>query len=169
MERKINDYKQEHYLYGVLMIILSAFCFACMNVMVRLAGEIPSVQKSFFRNLVAAVFAGMIIWRKQVSLHVKKEAGVSMAARCIFGTIGILCNFYAVDHLLVADASILNKLSPFFAIIFSYLLLKERITVFQAACVGTAFAGCLFIVKPGFENTALLPAWSQWKTCWKRS
>lgn len=158
MERKNNDYKQEHYLYGVLMIILSAFCFACMNVMVRLAGEIPSVQKSFFRNLVAAVFAGMIIWRKQVSLHVKKEAGVSMAARCIFGTIGILCNFYAVDHLLVADASILNKLSPFFAIIFSYLLLKERITVFQAACVGTAFAGCLFIVKPGFENTALLPA-----------
>ena len=68
MERKINDYKQEHYLYGVLMIILSAFCFACMNVMVRLAGEIPSVQKSFFRNLVAAVFAGMIIWRKQ-TLH----------------------------------------------------------------------------------------------------
>ena len=44
MERKNNDYKQEHYLYGVLMIILSAFCFACMNVMVRLAGEIPSVH-----------------------------------------------------------------------------------------------------------------------------
>lgn len=65
-----------------------------------------------------------------------------------------LCNFYAVDHLLVADASILNKLSPFFAIIFSYLLLKERITFFQAACVGAAFAGCLFIVKPGFQNTA---------------
>lgn len=158
MERKDKDHKTEQYLYGVLMIILSAFCFACMNVMVRLAGPIPSVQKSFFRNLVAAIFAGMIIWRKRESLYVKKEARLSMAARCIFGTIGILCNFYAVDHLLVADASILNKLSPFFAIIFSYLLLKERITLFQAACVGTAFAGCLFIVKPGFENTALLPA-----------
>ncbi len=39
------------------MIILSAFFFACMNVSVRLAGDLPSVQKSFFRNLVAAVFA----------------------------------------------------------------------------------------------------------------
>ncbi len=57
-----------------------------------------------------------------------------------------------------ADASILNKLSPFFAIIFSYFLLKERITLFQAVCVGAAFVGCLFVVKPGFENTALFPA-----------
>ena len=41
--------------------------------------------------------------------------------RSTFGTIGILCNFYAVDHLLVSDASMLNKLSPFFVIIFSSL------------------------------------------------
>ena len=100
----------------------------------------------------------MIIWKDHVPLTVKKEARFSLAVRCLFGTIGILCNFYAVDHLLVADASILNKLSPFFAIIFSYFLLKERITLFQAVCVGAAFVGCLFVVKPGFENAALFPA-----------
>lgn len=43
------------------MIILSAFFFACMNVSVRLAGDLPSVEKSFFRNLVAAVFAAVIL------------------------------------------------------------------------------------------------------------
>lgn len=154
----MGDRKQDNYRRGVVMIILSAFCFACMNVMVRLAGDIPSVQKSFFRNLVAAGFAGVILWKEQAPLQVKEGARLPLAVRCFFGTIGILCNFYAVDHLLVADASILNKLSPFFAIIFSYLLLKKRIAFFQAACVGAAFAGCLFIVKPGFENTALLPA-----------
>ncbi len=150
--------QKDHVMGGIGMIILSAFCFACMNVLVRLAGNIPSVQKSFFRNLVAAGFAGMIIWKDHVPLTVKKEARFSLAVRCLFGTIGILCNFYAVDHLLVADASILNKLSPFFAIIFSYFLLKERITLFQAVCVGAAFVGCLFVVKPGFENAALFPA-----------
>ena len=150
--------RQDNYIRGVLMIILSAFCFACMNVMVRLAGDIPSVQKSFFRNLVAAGFAAMLLWKEKIPLRVKKEAWMSMIIRCVFGTIGILCNFYAVDHLLVADASILNKLSPFFTIIFSYLLLKEKIKTFQAVCVGAAFIGCLFVVKPGFENTALIPA-----------
>ena len=53
--------KQENYIKGMVMIILSAFFFACMNVSVRLAGDLPSVQKSFFRNLVAAVFAETIL------------------------------------------------------------------------------------------------------------
>lgn len=150
--------QKENYIKGMLMIILSAFCFACMNVCVRLAGDIPSIQKSFFRNLVAVIFAGAILYKKRLYPRVKKEYLGPLALRCIFGTLGVLCNFYAVDHLLVADASILNKLSPFFAIIFSFLLLKEKIKPTQAFCVTLAFAGCLFIVKPCFQNASLIPA-----------
>lgn len=154
----MNHSEHNNYIRGVIMIILSAFCFACMNVSVRLAGDIPSIQKSFFRNLVAAVIAGAIVCKDHIPLRVKKEAYPALVLRCIFGTAGILCNFYAIDHLFIADASILNKLSPFFAVIFSFLLLKEKITPFQVFCVCMAFGGCLFIVKPGFQNTALLPA-----------
>lgn len=150
--------KEENYVKGMLLIMASAFFFACMNVSVRLAGEIPSVQKSFFRNLVAVIFAGVIICRKHVSLKVERSYWSPLILRCLFGTLGILCNFYAVDHLLVADASILNKLSPFFAILFSFLLLKEKIKPAQAVCVLLAFAGCFFIVKPGFQDAALVPA-----------
>lgn len=152
------DMEKENYVKGMLMIILSAFCFACMNVCIRLAGDLPSMQKSFFRNLVAAIFAIVIIYRQHISLKVDRERWPALAMRCVFGTIGILCNFYAVDHLLVADASILNKLSPFFAILFSWLLLKEKINLVQAGCVILAFIGCLFIVKPGFQNTAFTSA-----------
>ena len=105
--------KQENYIKGMVMIILSAFFFACMNVSVRLAGDLPSVQKSFFRNLVAAVFAAIILTRKHMVPRVQKQYWGSLFLRCAFGTLGILCNFYAIDHLLVADASILNKLSVF--------------------------------------------------------
>ncbi len=150
--------QKENYIKGMLMIILSAFCFACMNVCVRLAGDLPSVEKSFFRNLVAVVFAAIILWKNRIYPRVTKDCTGPLLLRCIFGTVGILCNFYAVDHLLVADASILNKLSPFFAIIFSFLILREKIRPTQAACVTLAFIGCLFIVKPGFENAAFFPA-----------
>lgn len=150
--------KQERYMKGMLLIIISAFCFACMNVCVRLSGDLPSAQKSFFRNLVAAFFAAILIWRNHINLRVERKEWGTLALRCIFGTLGILCNFYAVDHLLVADASILNKLSPFFIIVFSYFILKEKIKPVQAVCVGLAFIGCLFVVKPGFHNAALVPA-----------
>ena len=159
----MHSQPQNNYLLGVSMILMSAFCFACMNICIRLSGNLPSIQKSFFRNLVAALFAGIIILKnygrpQPVSLYIPKEARTALILRCVFGTAGILCNFYAVDHLLVADASILNKLSPFFAVIFSYFLLKEKIRPIQAACIFSAFCGCLFIVKPGFHNAALLPA-----------
>lgn len=150
--------KNDQYVRGAAMIVLSAFCFACMNVCVRLAGDIPSIQKSFFRNLVAAAAAGVLVWKNKEPLRVESKAYPALVLRCVAGTAGILCNFYAIDHLLIADASILNKLSPFFAVIFSLLLLKEKIAPFQAACISMAFCGCLFIVKPGFENTELLPA-----------
>ena len=132
-------------------LLYTSFFFACMNVSVRLAGDLPSVQKSFFRNLVAAVFAAIILGKNHIIPKVQKQYWGSLFLRCAFGTLGILCNFYAIDHLLVADASILNKLSPFFAIIFSFLLLKEKITPTQGSCVLLAFIGCLFVVKPGLS------------------
>lgn len=59
---------------GVLCIISSAFCFAFMGAFVRLAGDLPSVQKSFFRNLVAFIFAAAILIRQKGSFLPHKKA-----------------------------------------------------------------------------------------------
>lgn len=143
---------------GVIYIMLAALCFALMNTFVRLSGDLPSIQKSFFRNLVALVFAAIILKKnKSGFLHDKKNLGL-LIVRSICGTIGILCNFYAVDHLVLADASMLNKMSPFFAIVFSYFFLKEKVNFVQLFSVIGAFIGCLFIIKPSFGNLGSLPA-----------
>lgn len=143
---------------GITYIIISAFCFACMNVFVRLSGDLPSIQKSFFRNFVALLFAAYILFKNKTSLRIEKGNMKYMILRSTAGTLGILCNFYAVDHLAVADASILNKLSPFFAIIFSLFILNEKIKPTQVCCLILAFIGCLFITRPGFNNVSALPA-----------
>ena len=144
---------------GILLIIASAFCFALMNSFVRMAGDLPSIQKSFFRNLIAAIFAFIILMRSEEKFQVQKKNLPMLVLRSVCGTIGILCNFYAIDHLVLSDASILNKLSPFFVILFSYLFLKEKLTLFQGIAVLGAFAGSFFIIKPDFTNvTATFPA-----------
>lgn len=129
-----------------------------MNMFVRLSGDLPSVQKSFFRNLVAFFFAFVIIRREAIPLKCKAGNLKLLLLRSLFGTLGILCNFYAVDHLVLADASMLNKMSPFFVVIFSFFILKERVTVLQALFVAGAFAGSLFVIRPTFSNMDLLPS-----------
>ncbi len=143
---------------GIFYIIVSAFCFALMNVFVRLSGDLPSVQKSFFRNFVAFLFAAVIMLRRRIPLRCKSGNFRYLLLRSVFGTLGILCNFYAVDHLVLADASMLNKMSPFFAIIFSYIILKEKVRPVQALAVAGAFIGSLFIIKPSLLNMDLIPS-----------
>lgn len=143
---------------GIICIISSAFFFALMNVFVRLSGDIPSIQKSFFRNLVALIFAFIIIKKSGEGFHYKKENIPFLLIRSICGTIGILCNFYAVDHLMLSDASMLSKLSPFFAIICSLMFLKEKASLLQWGSIIIAFIGSLFIIKPSFSNPALIPS-----------
>lgn len=142
----------------MICIILSAFCFAWMNAFVRLAGDLPFIQKSFFRNLVALLFALAILLREHGSLKPQKGTLPFLLIRATAGTVGILCNFYAIDHLALSDASILNKMSPFFAILCSWIFLKEKLNWKQGLIVIGAFIGSLFVIKPSFANADLFPS-----------
>lgn len=144
---------------GIVFILVSAFCFAIMNVFVRLSGDLPSIQKSFFRNLVACVFAFIMLVRARETLSYGRKDLPLLILRSILGTLGILGNFYAVDHLVLADASMLNKLSPFFGIIFSTVFLQEKASWVQKGSVLLAFIGSLLIIKPGFHFADMGPAW----------
>ena len=103
-------------------IMLSAFGFALMTAFVRLAGDLPFTQKSLFRNLVAVAVAVIVLRREKCGFKWEKGNLPLLILRSTCGTLGIFCNYYAIDHLVLADANILNKMSPFFAILFSLFL-----------------------------------------------
>ena len=136
---------------GVIYIILSAFFFALMSMFIRLSGDIPSFQKAFFRNFVAMAISVITMIKHHEKPVIKSGNLIYLVMRSICGTVGIICNFYAIDNLNLSDASMLNKMSPFFAIIFSFILLKEKISPVQALIVTGAFIGSVFIVKPSSE------------------
>ena len=154
---------KSNYARGVLFIILSAFSFAVMGALVRLSGDIPFIEKTFFRNFVSLIISSAILLRQIIhdgkdSVKIPQKAYKFLLLRVCAGTIGIFCNFYAIDHLILSDAAILNKMAPFFTLIFSFILLKERIKPVSLACISLAFAGAILVVKPGFNFTQTLPA-----------
>lgn len=136
---------------GILFIILAGFFFASMSFFVRLSGDLPTIEKAFFRNAVAVLVAAFMLARTKEGFHVQKGSWPDLLMRSFCGTVGLICNFYAVDHMNIADANILNKLSPFFAILMSYFILKEKANQVEWACVVVAFIGAVFVVKPAFN------------------
>lgn len=136
---------------GILLIICAGLFFSFMTFFVRIAGDLPTMQKTFFRNLFPVFFAAITLARSEKKFFIRKDSIPSLAARSIFGVLGVICNFYAIDKLNLSDANMLNKLSPFFAIIFSYFILKEKANKVEWGAVIVAFIGALFIIKPSFQ------------------
>lgn len=163
MRQKKKMEIDKNYIKGVFYILLSALSFAFMAMFVRLSGTVPFIQKTFFRNIIAflitltAVLAGI---RKNglEQYKVPKESWLFLVLRALGGTLGIFGNFYAVDHLILADASILNKMSPFYTVIFCFLFLGEKIRLIPFLAILVAFGGSMLVAKPSFDFTKTLPS-----------
>lgn len=141
---------------GILLLLMSALGFSLMAVFVKYAGDLPAVQTTFFRTLVSAIISFFFVIFNKERLFGKKENQIPLMMRSAFGTLGILFFFYAINHLILSDADMLNKLSPFLTIVFAAIFLKEKTRRFQIVCVIIAFIGALFVIKPTF-SVAVVP------------
>lgn len=149
--------KKNPLMWGILFVIIDSLFFSLMTLFVRLSGELPTMQKAFFRNAIASVVAVIALARSPEKFHIRKGSLPDLFRRSIYGSIGLFCNFYAVDHIPLSDANILNKMSPFFAMLVSAIVLKEIPNFVEILTVIIAFIGAAFIVKPT-AGIASLPA-----------
>ena len=143
---------------GILCILFAAFGFSLMSFFVRISGDIPTMEKAFFRNAVAIIASLILLIRSGEKIRIKKGCMGDIFLRCVFGTSGLIANFYAIDKLNIADANMLNKLSPFFAILISIPILKEKPKKIDILAVIVAFLGAMLIVRPTGSNMQLVPA-----------
>lgn len=150
--------KSNDQMKGMLFIVFATIGFSFMSFFVKLSGDLPTMQKAFFRNAFALIIAIMTLFSGKQKFVIKKEYGADIMFRCLFGTTGLIANFYAIDRLILADANMLNKLSPFFAILVSIPLLKERPSKTDIIATIIAFAGALLILRPTPGNMELVQA-----------
>ncbi len=143
---------------GILCILFAAFGLSLMSFFVRISGDIPTMEKAFFRNAVAIIASLILLIRSGEKIRIKKGCMGDIFLRCVFGTSGLIANFYAIDKLNIADANMLNKLSPFFAILISIPILKEKPKKIDILAVLVAFLGAMLIIRPSGSNMQLVPA-----------
>ena len=111
-----------------------------------------SAFKAFFRNIVAVfVTLFVLLSGRAKNKSQGQERGPLLPKgslkflilRGLCGSAGIFGNFYALDRIPIADAAILNKMSPFFAVVFSLFLLGEKIAPLPLVATIGAFLGAL--------------------------
>ena len=141
---------QENLKLGVCWILFSAFGFAVMGLCVRLAGNLPFVQKTLFRNLIAFFVAFSTLCMKAKKdksvFYVPREAWKFLLLRSAVGSLGIFGNFYALGFMNISDAAMLNKMSPFFAVVASIFILGEKPNFVSAFSLIVVFTGSLFVI-----------------------
>lgn len=132
-----------------ILMLLSAFSFAIMQMAVKYSTQtVPVVELVVMRNLFL-VFTSVISLKKQGKPYVRDKKNIpKLFLRGFFGMLGVLLYFIATKYLPTAEAAILQKSSPFFVVVFAAILLKEKVTKIDVISLLLAFVGVAIITKP---------------------
>lgn len=135
-------------------MIASSFFFALMAVFIRYTKDLPTFEQVVFRNFVISILMFLLIVKEKRTHEMKvKDGKKEIFYRSLFGFIGMVCNFYAVKYLNIADSSAIGKLSPFFVMIFAALLLGEKLEKHSIVAIILSILGMLLVVKPKFDGS----------------
>ena len=128
---------------------LAALMFASMGVAVRYASaSLPSEVLVFLRNSFGLLF--LLPWlyhRGFKGLKTQRLSG--HITRSVTGLAAMYCFFYAIAHLPLAEAVLLNFSSPIFTAIIAMLWLGEEATRKLLLAIIIGFSGICLILKPG--------------------
>jgi len=135
-------------LRGALWMIAAAASFSLMIALVRLASRtLPVVEITFFRNLFGLLV--MVPW-------LLREGRRALATRrpwlhLLRGALALtamLCWFYTLSVLPLAEATAFSFTAPVFATLLAVPVLGERLMPARLVAVALAFAGALVILRP---------------------
>ncbi len=136
---------------GVLLAIASALVFSVMNALIKAASlTIPSSEIVFFRSIIGTVLVLLLMLQSRVAFS---STGIPLLVlRGIFGALYLLAFVYTIAHIPLADAAILVYLSPFFVIVLSKLVLKERLPQKAVYLLPLVLLGVAMVIDPfGFS------------------
>jgi len=133
-----------------LLMIISALSFSIMAAVVKATSHSVAV-KAFSRQIFSCIIVLSIIFINNNRIIPLKKNRIKLILRCLFGTIGIYFYFYSIDNLLLANASMLTRLSPFFVTLFAFLILKESVNSINWLIFIPLVIGCGLIIKPNSE------------------
>ena len=136
-------------------MVLSALGFALMAACVKLAANrgIPLLEIVAARCIVSLAMSYADVRRRGLSPWGTHRA--LLLARGMVGALALICVYYAVTTLPLAEATLLQYTHPVFTALLALLFLGERIQFSTAACILLSIAGVALMVRPDVISDAV--------------
>ena len=145
---------------AVLLMVASAVFFGFMSITIRYAShQLHPFEVAFFRNVFGLLFALPLLFRGGLVL-LKTDKKRYYLLRCGIGMVSMLCGFWAIANLPLAQAVSLSYSTPLFVTIAAVLVLGEVVRARRWTAVVIGFLGVLIIVRPwghAFSPALLVP------------
>ncbi len=133
----------QNIIYMLIASVISSFSGFFTKIVTM---EISSLEAVFFRNLIGLIIISISLYKMPT---VSKGGNASLLfSRGFLGFVGILLYFYAIQNISLGVAVTLNKTSPLFGALFSFIFLYERLKTKQIIGILVAFIGVIVIFIP---------------------
>src|SRR3546814_7210385 len=134
---------------AALLMIGSTLFFGAMAVTIRLASETLSTYViAFFRNFFGLIALLPFLWRSGPAV-LRTQQLPRYLVRSAIGVGSMLCGFWAIGNLPMAQAISLAYSAPLFVTIAAVIFLQEKVRMRRWSAVIIGFIGVLVIVQPG--------------------
>ena len=146
-------------LKGAVTILVASLGFTIMVALIKLAGErLHVTQVLFARQAVMTLIVLPSILSHFPGCLRTARLDLQLV-RVAAALVAMLCGFYAVIHMPLAEATALGFAKAFFVTIFAILILHEQVGPRRWAAILVGFAGVMVMLQPGsdaFDPVGLL-------------
>ncbi|XP_056385435.1 solute carrier family 35 member G1 [Hyla sarda] len=135
---------------GLCFTVLSALFFSSSNVLVKKIDDMHSVEISAIRCVFQMLFVlpGLIYYK--LGFLGPKNQRIFLFLRGLLGSTAMILQYYAVQSMPLADATVITFSSPAFTCIFACIFLKEKCTVWDIVFMLFTITGVVLIARPPF-------------------
>jgi drug/metabolite transporter (DMT)-like permease len=132
---------------GTLDMVLAAFCFSVMSLLVKTVGaRVPSQEVVFVRAAVSLAVAYGLVRRARPGNWGHRKG--LLVVRGLMGFAALSCFFYALIHLPLADATVIQYTNPVWTAWLGWWLLDEGLSRGEAALSAAGLLGVVLIARP---------------------
>lgn len=137
---------------GALWVTAGTMVFAFNDTLVKtLGGTIHPVEMVFFRYCVGTLLLVPVFWRAGFRVMATRRLPLHIG-RGVLAGIGQAGAFYAVVHLLLADATAIQFSRPLFMTLLAVFILGEAVGWRRWAATAIGFGGVIVMVRPGHAD-----------------